>query len=197
MNFPLSQAATACVIGLSFATPLTFAREARAEVLARAETVIGGDLVLLSQICVFHGLGQGLVLRIENARGTTVGSGCATLTALPPELGLMMVQWGDSPVQGEESYRIDSFTLTNGGRIALAPVIAARKNALANVGQNQRPASKLDPDQTIVDNFQNPGQKKAFLGIVQRTKYPSTILIIYRDCMTTLPVEIGGKEVLQ
>lgn len=96
--------------------------------LGAAETVTGGELILVEETCTFNGLGTGYALYVTNVRGTAIGKGCALPDALPPELGLMMVQWGVSQVRGSETYRVDDFTWTARGRIVLAAVLEARKS---------------------------------------------------------------------
>ena len=100
--------------------------------LGAAETVAGGELVLTEERCTFNGLGSGYALMLKNTRavgptrGTTIGRGCAMLDALPSELGMMMVQWGASPVRGAETYRIDDFSWTEKGRRIVAPPLATK-----------------------------------------------------------------------
>lgn len=101
--------------------------------LGYAETVIGGELFLVEERCNFQGLGTGYALYLTNPRGSTIGEGCAMTNALPPELGMIMVQWGASPVHGAESYQIDSFTWTSRGRVVIAPVLKARYEAKARM----------------------------------------------------------------
>jgi hypothetical protein len=111
--------------------------------LGYAETVIGGELILVEEKCTFPslvGLGTGYSLYLTNPRGSTIGKGCAFPEALPPEMGAIIVEWGESPVSGAGSYQIDGFTWTRRGRAVMAPVLKARHEA------NARMKAKEDED---------------------------------------------------
>lgn len=134
--------------------------------LGSAETVVGGQLVLIEEPCTFNGLGSGYTLLLLNPRGTTIGKGCAMTDALPSELGMTMVQWGSSPVRGAETYKIDDFTWSPRGRAVMRPVLAARAKAIENI-QSERNKEAMDraAEKAMVAALNSPGAEKTYLGV--------------------------------
>lgn len=179
----LSTSKVAAFLSITAALWSGGASAAQSAKLGYAETVIGGELMIVEEICTFQGLGTGYSLYLTNPRGRTIGRGCAMTNALPPELGMIMVQWGASPVRGDESYHIDDFTWTKRGRAVMAPVLKARHEALARI--------KAKEDEKVKDNaaaaamvtaFNKPEADKAYLGVVKSENYPPTILISPKPC---------------
>lgn len=151
--------------------------------LGYAETVIGGELVLVEETCTFQGLGTGYALYLTNPRGTNIGKGCAIANALPSELGMIMVQWGASPTQGAESYQIDNFTWTPRGRVVMAPTLKARYDTKARIkSKEDSEAKEKTMDAAMVAVFNKPGAEKIYLGVVKNKNYPPTILITPKQC---------------
>jgi len=181
----LSVAAALCAETASAALPAK---------LGYAETVSGGELVLVDETCTFQGLGTGYALYLTNPHGTVIGKGCTLAGALPPELGMFMVQWGASPVQGAESYQVDDFKWTKRGRAVMAPVFKARYEALGRMKAEEDAKAKEEAaDAAMVAAFNKPAAEKTYLGVVKNTKYPPTILITPKQCnlMVTEPDPSG------
>ena len=151
--------------------------------LGYAESVIGGELVLVEERCTFQGLGTGYALYLTNPRGSTIGKGCAMTNELPPELGMIMVQWGASSVHGAESYQIDGFTWTSRGRVVIAPILKARYEAKARMKAKEEEGAKDEAAATaMVAAFNNPGAEKTYLGVVKTNTYPPTLIITQKQC---------------
>lgn len=155
--------------------------------LGSAETVSGGELILVEETCTFQGLGTGYALYLTNPRGSTIGKGCSITGALPPELGMMMVQWGASPVSGAESYQIDDFKWTKRGRAVMAPVLKARYDALVRMkAEEDEKAKENAAAAAMVVAFNKPEAEKTYLGVVKSNHYPPTILITPKQCSLTV-----------
>lgn len=155
--------------------------------LGSAETVSGGELIFVKEPCIFQGLGTGYALYLTNPRGSIIGKGCALTGALPPELGMFMVQWGSSPVRGAESYQIDDFKWTKRGRAVMAPMLKERHDALVRMKAKEVESAKENAAETaMVLEFNNPESEKTYLGVVRSDTSPDAILIIPTQCSLTV-----------
>lgn len=195
-NFFTSLFANKAVVVLSIVATLWIgtAFAAQPAKLGSAETVSGGELILVEETCTFQGLGTGYALYLTNSRGSTIGRGCTMSGALPPELGMIMVQWGASPVRGAESYQIDDFKWTKRGRDVMAPALKARYDALVSMKVKQDAEAKENiADAVMVATFNKPEAEKTYLGVVKNNHYPHTILITQKQCsmMVTEPDPSG------
>lgn len=151
--------------------------------LGYAETVIGGELVLVEETCTFHGLGTGYSLYLTNPRGLIIGKGCALADSPQPELVGMMVQWGASPTRGAESYPYDGFTWTPRGRKVMVHALKALNEAKIRLKAKQdAEAEEKAADAAMVAAFNKPESKKTYLGVVESKNYPPTLIITSKQC---------------
>lgn len=179
-------------------------------ILGTAETVIGGELILVEQQCIIPGLGVGYYLYLTNTRGSTIGRGCAMPNALPG-LGIMPVHWGDSPVHGEESYPLVAFTWSDRGRVTLASVFAAMNKAKAKMQAKQAAAAKEKvTNESMVAELDNPTITHSYLGLISYdqtdvgirnsdgTPFHQTITVIItpRDCRALVERRTPEQNVL-
>lgn len=184
-NF-LTRLATSNIIVFSSITSILWLETAWAtqpDKLGYAETIIGGELILAEERCTFHGFGTGYAIYLTNPRGTTIGKGCAMANALPSELGMIVVQWGASPIRGAESYQVDSFTWTSRGRKVMGSLIKAKDEAKARMkAKGDAEAKDRVTDDAMVAAFNKPEAQKTYLGKVENKSYPPTILITPKQC---------------